>query len=133
VNLVNAINQLRARARCWPTTTAATAACGRGLRNGLCRPRGRGLNVDMLVTEGDGISDSRADTATPRTGPAGRRAARRADAAALFSEELGVVLQVRTAERNEVMQTLREHGLSRLQPFHRQDPSHVIHDGRGQG
>jgi phosphoribosylformylglycinamidine synthase len=31
---------------------------------------------------------------------------------ALFSEELGVVLQVRTAERSEVMATLREHGLS---------------------
>jgi phosphoribosylformylglycinamidine synthase len=31
---------------------------------------------------------------------------------ALFNEELGVVLQVRTAQRSEVMQTLREHGLS---------------------
>jgi phosphoribosylformylglycinamidine synthase len=31
----------------------------------------------------------------------------------LFNEELGVVLQVRTAERSAVMQTLREHGLSK--------------------
>jgi phosphoribosylformylglycinamidine synthase len=31
---------------------------------------------------------------------------------ALFNEELGVVLQVRTAERSEVMQVLREHHLS---------------------
>jgi phosphoribosylformylglycinamidine synthase len=30
VNLVNAVNALRARARSWPTTTAATAACGPG-------------------------------------------------------------------------------------------------------
>jgi phosphoribosylformylglycinamidine synthase len=32
---------------------------------------GVALNVDMLVTEGDGITDSRMpSTATPRTGPA---------------------------------------------------------------
>jgi len=31
---------------------------------------------------------------------------------ALFNEELGMVLQVRTAERNDVMQVLRAHGLS---------------------
>jgi phosphoribosylformylglycinamidine synthase len=30
---------------------------------------------------------------------------------ALFNEELGVVLQVRTEDRDAVMQTLREHGL----------------------
>jgi phosphoribosylformylglycinamidine synthase len=36
----------------------------------------------------------------------------------LFNEELGVVLQVPTARRNEVMATLREHGLARL--------SHVV-------
>jgi phosphoribosylformylglycinamidine synthase len=29
---------------------------------------GLSLNVDLLVTEGDGISDSRPTTATPRTG-----------------------------------------------------------------
>ena len=36
---------------------------------------------------------------------------------ALFSEELGVVLQVRTSERNEVMQTLRGHSLSKCSHF----------------
>ena len=36
---------------------------------------------------------------------------------ALFNEELGVVLQVPTAVRNEVMQTLREHGLSKWSHF----------------
>jgi len=36
---------------------------------------------------------------------------------ALFSEELGVLLQVRTAERSAVMQTLREHGLSKHSHF----------------
>ena len=32
---------------------------------------------------------------------------------ALFNEELGAVLQIRRAERSEVMQTLREHGLGK--------------------
>jgi phosphoribosylformylglycinamidine synthase len=73
---------------------------------------GVALNVDMLVTEGDGISDSRMD-GRARTGPAGERPPRRLTLKALFNEELGVVLQVRTAERNAVMQVLRAHGLSR--------------------
>jgi phosphoribosylformylglycinamidine synthase len=35
---------------------------GHGLRNGFCRPSvGVDLNIDLLVTEGDGVSDSRAD------------------------------------------------------------------------
>jgi phosphoribosylformylglycinamidine synthase len=73
---------------------------------------GVALNVDLLVTEGDGISDSRAETATPRTGR--QVSARREELTlkALFNEELGVLLQVRTAERNDVMQVLRAHGLS---------------------
>ncbi|MEI7465885.1 MAG: phosphoribosylformylglycinamidine synthase subunit PurQ, partial [Burkholderiales bacterium] len=36
---------------------------------------------------------------------------------ALFNEELGVVIQVPTAVRNEVMQTLRAHGLSKYSHF----------------
>ena len=36
---------------------------------------------------------------------------------ALFNEELGVVLQVHTAGRDAVMQTLRAHGLSRHSHF----------------
>jgi phosphoribosylformylglycinamidine synthase len=74
---------------------------------------GVALNVDMLVTEGDGIHDSRMDTGDAKNW-AGQVSARREELTlkALFNEELGVVLQVRTSERNEVMQTLREHGLS---------------------
>ena len=50
---------------------------------------------------------------------AGQVSARREELTlrALFNEELGVVLQVRTSERNTVMQTLREHGLSRFSHF----------------
>ena len=75
---------------------------------------GVSLNVDMLVTEGDGISDSRADTGDSKNW-AGQVGERRNELTlkALFNEELGVVLQVRTAERDAVMQTLREHGLSK--------------------
>ncbi len=74
---------------------------------------GVSLNVDMLVTEGDGISDSRADTGDSKNW-AGQVGERRNELTlkALFNEELGVVLQVRTADRDAVMQTLREHGLS---------------------
>ena len=36
---------------------------------------------------------------------------------ALFSEELGVVIQVKTQDRNEVMQTLRAHGLAKHSHF----------------
>ncbi|MDH1814968.1 phosphoribosylformylglycinamidine synthase [Comamonas aquatica] len=73
---------------------------------------GVALNVDMLITEGDGISDSRMDSGEGKNW--GKQVAgRREDLTlrALFNEELGVVLQIRTADRAEVMHVLREHGL----------------------
>ncbi len=75
---------------------------------------GIALNVDLLVTEGDGIADSRADFGDSKNW-ATQVNARREELTlkALFCEEPGVLLQVRTAERNAVMQTLRRHGLSR--------------------
>jgi phosphoribosylformylglycinamidine synthase len=75
---------------------------------------GVSLNVDLLVTEGDGIADSRAehgDSKNWATQVSERRNER--TLAALFNEELGVVIQVRTAERDAVMAVLREHGLSK--------------------
>nr|WP_243855469.1 phosphoribosylformylglycinamidine synthase [Aquabacterium sp. A08] len=79
---------------------------------------GVSLNVDMLVTEGDGIHDSRMDTGDAKNWAA-QVSARREELTlkALFNEELGVVLQVKTAQRNAVMQTLREHGLSKHSHF----------------
>jgi phosphoribosylformylglycinamidine synthase len=79
---------------------------------------GVALNVDLLVTEGDGISDSRAEMGDAKNW-AGQVSARREELTlkALFSEELGVLLQVRTEDRNAVMQTLREHGLSKHSHF----------------
>jgi phosphoribosylformylglycinamidine synthase len=75
---------------------------------------GVSLNVDILVTQGDGISDSRADMGDTKNW-ATQVAERRNELTlqALFNEELGVVIQVPTAARNDVMATLREHGLSR--------------------
>ncbi|MCW7541298.1 phosphoribosylformylglycinamidine synthase [Aquabacterium sp. A7-Y] len=75
---------------------------------------GVSLNVDLLVTEGDGISDSRAEYGDSKNWAAqvsGRR--NELMLRALFAEEIGVVLQVRTAERDSALQTLREFGLSR--------------------
>ena len=76
--------------------------------------RGVSLNVDLLVTEGDGIADSRAEVGDSKNWAAqvsGRRG--ELTLRALFNEELGVVLQVPTARRDEAMQLLRRHGLSR--------------------
>ncbi|KNZ31628.1 MAG: phosphoribosylformylglycinamidine synthase [Methylibium sp. NZG] len=79
---------------------------------------GVSLNVDMLVIEGDGVNDSRAEHGDAKnwaTQVGARRAERTLQA--LFNEELGAVIQVPTAVRNEVMQTLREFGLSRVSHF----------------
>ncbi len=115
VNLVKAINTLRAQGQ----ILAYHDRSDGGLLAAVAEMAfaghvGVALNVDMLVTEGDGISDSRADHGDAKNW-AGQVSARRDELTlkALFNEELGVVLQVRTAERNAVLQTLREHGLSK--------------------
>jgi phosphoribosylformylglycinamidine synthase len=119
VNLVNAVNALRAKGQILAYHDRSdgglfAAACEMAFAGQV----GVALNVDMLVVEGDGISDSRMDTGDAKNW-AGQVGARREELTlkALFNEELGVVLQVRTAERNAVMQTLREHGLSRHSHF----------------
>ena len=118
-NLVNAVNALRAQGK----ILAYHDRSDGGLFASVCEMAfaghvGVALNVDMLVTEGNGISDSRAEYGDSKNW-AQQVSARREELTlkALFSEELGVVLQVRTAERNEVMQTLREHGLSKHSHF----------------
>ena len=115
VRLVKAINQLRAQGQ----VLAYHDRSDGGLLAAVAEMAfaghvGVALNVDMLVTEGDGITDSRADHGDAKNW-AGQISARRDELTlkALFNEELGVVLQVRTADRHAVMQTLREHGLSK--------------------
>ncbi|MEY4155180.1 MAG: Phosphoribosylformylglycinamidine synthase, partial [Pseudomonadota bacterium] len=75
---------------------------------------GVALNLDMLVTEGDGISDSRAEYGDAKNWTQ-QVSARREELTlkALFNEELGVVIQIATQDRTEVMQVLREHSLSK--------------------
>jgi phosphoribosylformylglycinamidine synthase len=96
---------------------------------------GVSLNIDMLLTEGDGISDSRAEYGDSKNW-ATQVSARREEMTlkALFNEELGVVIQVRTEQRNEVMQTLREHGLSKHSHFiGKTRPAHAaLDDGKGE-
>jgi phosphoribosylformylglycinamidine synthase len=117
--LVAAINRLRAQGRIlayhdrsdgglWAT------ACEMAFAGHL----GVSLNIDMLVTEGDGIADSRAEYGDSKNWAA-QVSTRRNELTlrALFSEELGAVIQVPTEVRNEVMQTLREFGLSKHSHF----------------
>ena len=75
---------------------------------------GVSLNVDMVITDGDGVSDSRADHGDAKNW-AGQVSLRRHELtlAALFNEELGAVIQVATSARDTVMACLRTHGLSR--------------------
>ncbi|MBL8348543.1 MAG: phosphoribosylformylglycinamidine synthase [Rubrivivax sp.] len=75
---------------------------------------GVSLNVDILVTESDGIGDSRAEYGDSKNWAA-QVGERRNELTlrALFNEEPGVVLQVATAERDAVIATLRRHGMAR--------------------
>ena len=114
VALVNAVNALRADGKILAMHDRSdgglfAAACEMAFAGHV----GVSLNVDMLVTEGDGISDSRMETGDAKNW-ATQVSARREELTlkALFNEELGMLLQVRTADRNDVMQLLRTHGLS---------------------
>ncbi|WP_374568246.1 phosphoribosylformylglycinamidine synthase [Ideonella sp.] len=119
-SLVAAINELRGRGQ----LLAYHDRSDGGLWAAACEMafaghRGVSLNVDMLVTEGDGISDSRAEMGDSKNWAAqvsGRRD--ELTLKALFNEELGALVQVKTSERDAVLATLRAHGLSTL--------SHVV-------
>lgn len=117
--LVVAVNELRSQGR----ILAYHDRSDGGLWATVCEMafaghRGVDLNVDLLVTEGDGIADSRAEYGDSKNW-ASQVSARRQQLTleALFNEELGVVLQVPTDQRNEVMQVLRAHGLSKHSHF----------------
>ncbi len=119
VQLVAAINALRAQGR----ILAYHDRSDGGLWAAVCEMAfagrlGVSLNVDILVTESDGIEDSRAEYGDSKNW-AGQVGERRNELMlkALFNEELGVVIQVPTAVRNDVIATLRQHGLSRHAHF----------------
>ncbi len=119
INLVNAVNALRAQGRILAYHDRSDGGLlAAAAEMAFAGHVGVSLNVDMLVTEGDGISDSRMDTGDAKNW-ASQVSARREELTlkSLFSEELGVLLQVKTEDRNAVMQTLREHGLSKHSHF----------------
>ena len=112
--LVNAINDLRAKGLILAyhdRSDGGLLACVAEMA--FAGHVGVALNIDLLVTEGDGISDSRADHGDSKNWSQ-QVSARRDELTlkALFTEELGAVIQVRTEVRDQVMQTLRHHGLS---------------------
>ncbi|QHE76470.1 phosphoribosylformylglycinamidine synthase [Hydrogenophaga sp. PBL-H3] len=119
IGLVNAVNALRAEGKILAYHDRSDGGLlAAAAEMAFAGHVGVALNVDLLVTEGDGISDSRAEMGDAKNW-AGQVSARREELTlkALFSEELGVLLQVKTEDRNAVMQTLREHGLSKHSHF----------------
>ncbi len=135
-NLVNAINALRGQNKLLAyhdKSDGGLLACVAEMA--FAGNVGVSLNIDILLTEGDGISDSRAEYGDSKNW-ATQVSARREELAikALFNEELGVVIQVRTEERNAIMQTLREHGLSKHSHFiGKTRPEHsALQDGKGE-
>ncbi|MDO4794385.1 MAG: phosphoribosylformylglycinamidine synthase [Brachymonas sp.] len=79
---------------------------------------GVALNIDMLLAPASGASDGRIDSGEAKNW--GRQISglrHEQTLKALFNEELGVVLQVRSSERSAVMQVLREHELGACSHF----------------
>ncbi len=113
VRLVRAVNELRAAGQ----LLAYHDRSDGGLWAAACEMAfaarvGVALNVDMLTTEGDGLTDSRMDVGDGRNW-AQQVSARRDELTlkALFNEELGALLQVPAPDRDAVLQVLRQHGL----------------------
>ncbi len=114
-SLVAAVNALRAEGQLLAYHDRSdgglwAAACEMAFAGHL----GLSLNVDLLVTEGDGITSSLAEYGDSKNW-ASQVGERRNELTlkALFNEELGVLIQVPRAERDAVMGVLRSHGLSR--------------------
>jgi phosphoribosylformylglycinamidine synthase len=113
--LVQAINRLRADGK----LLAYHDRSDGGVWAAVCEMAfagriGVSLNVDMLVTESDGINDSRAEYGDSKNW-ASQVSERRNELTlkALFNEELGAVIQVRREDRDDTLALLRELGLSR--------------------
>jgi phosphoribosylformylglycinamidine synthase len=113
--LVDAVNELRAAGM----LLAYHDRSDGGLWATVCEMAFAGrvgvtLNLDLLVTEGDGITDSRADFGDSKNW-ASQVGERRNDLMlrALFAEELGAVLQVARSQRDAALGVLRRHGLGR--------------------
>ena len=136
INLVNAINELRAEDQ----VLAYHDRSDGGLFASACEMAfaghvGVSLNIDTLLAESEGIRDPVMDTGGGKTEEL-RVGTLREELTlrALFNEELGALIQVRTESRNDVMQTLRKHGLSKFSHFVGETrPEHASFEvGKGQ-
>ena len=110
VSLVDAVNALRAQG----LLLAYHDRSDGGLWAAACEMAfaghsGLSLNVDMLVTEGNGAADA-GDAKNWATQVNARRD--ELTLKALFNEELGALLQVPAAQRDAALGVLRAHGLS---------------------
>ena len=120
MRLVDAVNALRAQGRILAYHDRSdgglfAAACEMAFAGHV----GVALNVDLLVTEGDGISDSRADHGDAKNWAA-QVGPRRDELTLQGAVQRGAgraAAGCARAERNEVMQVLREHGLSKYSHF----------------
>ncbi|MBB5206292.1 phosphoribosylformylglycinamidine synthase [Inhella inkyongensis] len=114
VALVDAINAARAQGLVQAYHDKSdgglwAAACEMAFAGRL----GLSLNVDMLVTAGTGVDDSRAETGDAKNWAKQVSGLRHEQTLrALFNEEIGALIQVRAADRDTVMALLRQHGLS---------------------
>ena len=115
VNLVSVINQLRSQGLIksyHDVSDGGLFACV----SEMCFASNMGvdLNVDLLVTQGDGINNSFADHGDAKNWSSQVSVRRQEQTLkALFSEELGVVIEVSTQERDHVMAQLRAFNLSK--------------------
>ncbi len=133
VNLVKAINALRTQGhilayhdRSDGGLLAAVAEMAFAGNVGVA------LNVDMLLSPVDSTNMDGGDAKNWATQISGLRHEQTLNA--LFNEELGVVLQVRSDARSDVMQVLREHGLGATSHFIGtvRAPSSSLDMGKGQ-
>ena len=119
VNLVKAINALRGQGRILAyhdRSDGGLLACAAEMA--FAGHVGVALNVDMLLTPTSAANDGRIDSGEAKNWGQQISGLRHEQTLrALFNEELGVVLQVRSGERSAVMQVLREHGLGACSHF----------------
>ena len=122
IKLVNAVNALRAQGK----LLAYHDRSDGGLLAAVAEMAfaghvGVALNVDLLLNEGPATDHGDAKNWASQV--SGRR--EELTLKALFNEELGAVLQVKTEDRDAVLAVLREHGLSTF--------SHVVGKTRPAG
>ena len=119
VNLVKAINALRNQNQILAyhdRSDGGLLACAAEMA--FAGHVGVALNVDMLLTPTSAANDGRIDSGEAKNWDQQISGLRHEQTLrALFNEELGVVLQVRSGERSAVMQVLREHGLGACSHF----------------